>query len=168
LSATELVKRAVAAADEQGSALGAVVELLSDRALAETAWSDRLAASAGGKEGLGPLHGIPITVKDVIHVAGIPTCAGSAAYCVVPEHDATAVARGRAAGAIVVAKVSTHEFALGVTNPQSANPFDSRRIPGGSSGGSAILVACGIGMASIGADTRASIRVPAALRRWWV
>jgi aspartyl-tRNA(Asn)/glutamyl-tRNA(Gln) amidotransferase subunit A len=77
--------------------------------------------------------------------------------------DAVAVARARAAGAIVLAKVSTHEFALGVTTPQSANPFDHRRIPGGSSGGSAIAVACGIGLASIGTDTRASIRVPAAL-----
>jgi aspartyl-tRNA(Asn)/glutamyl-tRNA(Gln) amidotransferase subunit A len=93
----------------------------------------------------------------------VATRAGSAAYCVVPTVDATAVARARAAGAVVVAKVSTHEFALGVTTPQSANPFDHRRIPGGSSGGSAIAVACGIGMASIGTDTRASIRVPAAL-----
>jgi aspartyl-tRNA(Asn)/glutamyl-tRNA(Gln) amidotransferase subunit A len=96
-------------------------------------------------------------------VAGVPTRAGSAAFCVVPDRDAVAVARARAAGAIVVAKVSTHEFALGVTTPQSANPFDRRRIPGGSSGGSAIAVACGIGLASIGTDTRASIRVPAAL-----
>ena len=63
----------------------------------------------------------------------------------------------------MLAKVSTHEFALGVTTPQSANPYDHRRIPGGSSGGSAIAVACGIGLASIGTNTGASIRVPAAL-----
>ena len=66
-------------------------------------------------------------------------------------------------GAIVLAKVSTHEFALGVTNPQSRNPHDQSRIPGGSSGGSAIAVSTGMGLASLGTDTRASIRVPAAL-----
>ncbi|MDQ6615985.1 MAG: amidase [Actinomycetota bacterium] len=162
LSATELVEQALLAAETQGTALGAVVELLAAQALEDAGRLDRLAES-DGLGSLGPLHGIPITVKDIIHVAGVPTRAGSAAYCVVPDRDAVAVARARAAGAIVVAKVSTHEFALGVTTPQSANPFDHRRIPGGSSGGSAIAVACGIGLASIGTDTRASIRVPAAL-----
>jgi aspartyl-tRNA(Asn)/glutamyl-tRNA(Gln) amidotransferase subunit A len=161
LSATELVEQAIVAAEKQGMALGAVVELLAEQALAEAGRLDRLSAS--GSVALGPLHGIPITVKDIIHVAGVATRAGSAAYSYVPERDAVAVARARAAGAIVLAKVSTHEFALGVTTPQSANPFDPLRIPGGSSGGSAIAVACGIGMASIGTDTRASIRVPAAL-----
>ena len=63
----------------------------------------------------------------------------------------------------MLAKVSTHEFALGVTNPQSRNPHDQSRIPGGSSGGSAIAVSTGMGLASLGTDTRASIRVPAAL-----
>jgi aspartyl-tRNA(Asn)/glutamyl-tRNA(Gln) amidotransferase subunit A len=160
LSATELVEQSIVAAEKQGVALGAVVELMAEAALAEAERLDRQAASG---EPLGPLHGIPITVKDIIHVAGVPTRAGSAAYCLVPQIDAVAVARARAAGAIVLAKVSTHEFALGVTTPQSANPFDHRRIPGGSSGGSAIAVACGIGLASIGTDTRASIRVPSAL-----
>lgn len=160
LSATEMVEQAIMAAEKQGIDLGAIVELMADQARAEAARLDR-AAAAG--ETLGPLHGIPITVKDIIHVAGVATRAGSAAFHVMPRRDATAVARARAAGAIVVAKVSTHEFALGVTTPQSANPFDHHRIPGGSSGGSAIAVACGIGLASIGTDTRASIRVPAAL-----
>ena len=148
------------AAEKQGMALGAIVELMADGARAEATRLDRLAAAGGP---LGPLHGIPITVKDIIHVAGVPTRAGSDAYYLVPDRDAVSVARARAAGAIVLAKVSTHEFALGVTTPQSANPYDHRRIPGGSSGGSAIAVACGIGLASIGTDTRASIRVPAAL-----
>jgi aspartyl-tRNA(Asn)/glutamyl-tRNA(Gln) amidotransferase subunit A len=109
------------------------------------------------------LHGIPVTVKDVIDVAGAPTRAGSDAYDIVPTADATGVARLRAAGATVLAKVATHEFALGVTNPQCGNPHDPGRIPGGSSGGSAIAVATGMGLASLGTDTRASIRVPAAL-----
>ncbi len=161
LSATELVEQAIVAAEKQGMALGAVVDLLAEQALVEASRLDGVSAS--GSVALGPLHGIPITVKDIIHVAGVATRAGSAAYSYVPDRDAVAVARARAAGAIVLAKVSTHEFALGVTTPQSANPFDPLRIPGGSSGGSAIAVACGIGMASIGTDTRASIRVPAAL-----
>jgi aspartyl-tRNA(Asn)/glutamyl-tRNA(Gln) amidotransferase subunit A len=111
-----------------------------------------------------PLHGIPVTVKDVIHVAGMPTTGSSIA--IPPFHaatDATAVARLRAAGASIVGKVVTHEFALGVTTPQSRNPWDERRVPGGSSGGSAISVLTGMVLGSLGTDTRASIRVPAAL-----
>ncbi len=73
------------------------------------------------------------------------------------------MARLRAAGAIVIGKTETHEFALGVTTPQSRNPWDPTRIPGGSSGGSAIAVATGMAPGALGTDTRASIRVPAAL-----
>jgi aspartyl-tRNA(Asn)/glutamyl-tRNA(Gln) amidotransferase subunit A len=104
-----------------------------------------------------------VTVKDVIDVAGLPTAAGSAAYLDHPAEDAVAVARLRAAGAVILGKVATHEFALGVTTPQARNPFDPSRIPGGSSGGSGIAVAVGLGRASLGTDTRASIRCPAAL-----
>ncbi|HEX3541687.1 MAG TPA: amidase [Acidimicrobiales bacterium] len=160
VSAAELVEQSILAAEKQGVDLGAVVELMADSARAAAQRLDALAASG---RTAGPLHGIPITVKDIIHVAGVPTRAGSAAYHHVPAVDAVAVARARAAGAIILAKVSTHEFALGVTTPQSAHPLDHHRIPGGSSGGSAIAVACGIGLASIGTDTRASIRVPASL-----
>ena len=77
--------------------------------------------------------------------------------------DADAVDLWRAAGAVILGKTSTHEFALGVTSPQARNPHDPTRIPGGSSGGCAIAVATGMGLASLGTDTRASIRVPAAL-----
>ncbi len=111
----------------------------------------------------GPLHGIPITVKDIIHVSGMPTRAGSKAYAEFPEEDSGAVALLREAGAIVMAKVATHEFALGVTTPQCSHPLDPNRISGGSSGGSAIASVVGFGMASIGTDTRASLRVPASL-----
>ena len=111
----------------------------------------------------GPLHGIPVSVKDVIHVGGMPTRCGSDAFHQVPEVDAAAVDLWRAAGAVILGKTSTHEFALGVTSPQARNPHDPTRIPGGSSGGSAIAVATGMGLVSLGTDTRASIRVPAAL-----
>lgn len=155
----ELVEEALAAVAEHDGALHAVAEL-NPVALAEAEQRDR--ELAGGLH-RGPLHGIPVTVKDVIDVAGLPTRAGSAAYDDVPGRDATAVARLREAGAVILGKVTTHEFALGVTTPQSRNPFDRSRIPGGSSGGSAIAVATGMGLGSLGTDTRASIRVPAAL-----
>ncbi len=77
--------------------------------------------------------------------------------------DAEVVTRLKAAGAVVIGKATAHEFGLGVTTPQSRNPHDPTRIPGGSSGGSAIAVATGIGLASVGTDTRASVRTPSAL-----
>jgi aspartyl-tRNA(Asn)/glutamyl-tRNA(Gln) amidotransferase subunit A len=157
-TARELVEESLAAA-AASSALGGVVELCAD-ALRH---ADALDAELGAGRDRGPLHGIPITVKDVIDVAGVATRAGSDAYHEVPDLDAVAVARLEAAGAIVVAKASTHEFALGVTSPQSRNPHDPSRIPGGSSGGSAVCVVTGTGLGSLGTDTRASIRVPAAL-----
>jgi len=111
----------------------------------------------------GPLHGLPISVKDVIDVAGMPTRGSSAALPPrIASDDATAVARLRAAGALLVGKVATHEFALGVTTPQAHNPWDPARVPGGSSGGSAISLVTGMALGSLGTDTRASIRVPAA------
>ena len=112
----------------------------------------------------GPLHGLPVSVKDVIHVQGMPTsCSSRVMEGYVATEDATAVRRLREAGALIMGKTHTHEFALGVTTPQSRNPWDSERDPGGSSGGSAISVATGASILSVGTDTRASIRVPASL-----
>lgn len=111
-----------------------------------------------------PLHGLPISVKDVIHVKGMPTSSGSKVMeGFMPTDDATAVRLLREAGAIIMGKAHTHEFALGVTTPQSRNPWDHSRDPGGSSGGSAISVSTGMSFVSVGTDTRASIRVPASL-----
>ena len=112
----------------------------------------------------GPLHGIPLSIKDIIDVAGMPTTGSSRALppCVAAA-DATAVARLRAAGALFTGKAVTHEFTLGVTTEQAHNPWDEERIPGGSSGGSVISVVTGMALGSLGTDTRASIRVPPAL-----
>jgi aspartyl-tRNA(Asn)/glutamyl-tRNA(Gln) amidotransferase subunit A len=156
VSAQDLVAAARAADRPE---LGGVVEWCPD---AERHAASLDAELAAGRD-RGPLHGIPVTVKDVIDVSGVATRAGSDAYSDVPDKDAVGVAQLAAAGAIVVAKASTHEFALGVTSPQCRNPHDPSRIPGGSSGGSAICVVDGVGLASLGTDTRASIRVPAAL-----
>ncbi len=158
-TSAELVADALGRIDESDGDLHAMVELAPDAA--EIA-AERDAELAAGRS-RGPLHGIPISVKDVMHVAGLATRAGSDAYKVLATADATGVARLRAAGAVIMGKVSTHEFALGVTSPQSRNPWDAKRVPGGSSGGSAVSVATGMALGSLGTDTRASIRVPAAL-----
>jgi aspartyl-tRNA(Asn)/glutamyl-tRNA(Gln) amidotransferase subunit A len=116
----------------------------------------------------GPLHGLALGVKDIIDVAGLPTRAGSSFFRRDPARDAPVVAALRAAGALVVGKTNTHEFAWGVTteNPhfgRTANPWDERRIPGGSSGGSGAAVAAGLCDVALGTDTLGSIRIPAAL-----
>ena len=123
--------------------------------------------AAGGDRG--PLHGIPVSLKDNIDVAGARTTAGSRLYAdrVAPS-DSTIAARLHAAGAVIIGKANMHELALGVQTEnelfgQTRNPWDLTRIPGGSSGGSAAAVSAGIGLASIGTDSGGSIRVPAAL-----
>jgi aspartyl-tRNA(Asn)/glutamyl-tRNA(Gln) amidotransferase subunit A len=118
--------------------------------------------------GDGPLAGIPICVKDVIDVAGMPTRAGAAGFERQPARDAVAVARLRAAGAVVVGKGHTNEFAYGIDgeNPHwgdCSNPYDPARICGGSSSGPAVATASGMALAGLGTDTSGSIRVPAAL-----
>ena len=116
----------------------------------------------------GLLHGIPISIKDLIDIAGQPTTAASRVlHDRIAEQDAPVVARLRKAGAVIIGKTNLHEFALGTTSEDSAfgpvrHPYDSTRSAGGSSGGSAAAVAVGMGLASIGTDTGGSIRIPAA------
>ena len=116
----------------------------------------------------GPLHGMPISVKDLIDIAGQLTTAGSnVRKGHLAARDATVVQRLREAGAVIIGKTNLHEFALGTTSEESAfgpvrNPHDPTRSAGGSSGGSAAAVATGMGQASIGTDTGGSIRIPAA------
>lgn len=120
------------------------------------------AAKQGRK--LGPLHGVPIAIKDNYLTADMPTTAGSRApgyrY---PQKDAAAVARLRAAGAVLIGKTRTHEFAWGTETPPTKNPWDLTRIPGGSSGGSGAAVAARMAYAALGSDTGGSIRIPASL-----
>ena len=110
---------------------------------------------------VGPLHGIPVSFKDIYETEGIRTTCGSkirADY--VPKLDCTVVKRLKAAGAIVLGKTNTHEFALGAITPPTRNPWDLERIPGGSSGGSAAALAASSALASTGSDTGGSIRIP--------
>jgi aspartyl-tRNA(Asn)/glutamyl-tRNA(Gln) amidotransferase subunit A len=160
LSCKELLEESLAAIERDNRRLNALAAVTEGAARVQSQSLDEELATGSYR---GPLHGIPVSVKDVIDVAGVPTRAGSAAYNIVPEKDAASVELLKQAGVVVLGKAATHEFALGVTSPQSRNPQNASRVPGGSSGGSAIAVATGMGLASLGTDTRASIRVPAAL-----
>ena len=122
---------------EARSELNAFITVLADTALA-----DAEAAVKELRRGdyCGPLHGIPVSIKDLVHVAGVPTTSGSALPPTRPTKDALVVQRLRQAGAIIVGKTNLHEFAFGTTSDESAfgpvrNPFDPSRSAGGSSGG---------------------------------
>ena len=118
---------------------------------------------------LGPLHGIPVSLKDLIYVSGVRSTSGSRILSdFVPDYDATVVKRLKEAGAIIVGMNNTHEFACGITNinphyGSSKNPWDPSRMSGGSSGGSAVAVSAGMAVGSLGTDTSGSIRVPSSL-----
>ena len=137
-------------------ALGAFTTLCLDRARTEAA-----AGSAG------PLAGVPFAVKDLIDTEGVRTTYGSRIFADnVPTRDATAVAALRSAGAVLVGKAQTHEFAWGITSINDAmgssrNPWDPTRVPGGSSGGSAVALAARMVPLALGSDTGGSIRIPA-------
>ncbi|MBN8904432.1 MAG: amidase, partial [Rhodospirillales bacterium] len=164
LSPVELTRNfldRIAALDAQ---LNAYILPLADRALAEAKQAE--AEIAGGRY-KGPLHGIPIGLKDIYNTAGIATTGPSALFRDhVPTEDAFTVALLREAGAITLGKLSTWEFAIGGASfdlpwPPARNPWNTAREPGGSSSGSGAAVAAGLAMAAMGTDTGGSIRGPA-------
>lgn len=129
---------------------------------------DAVAEARALKDSNMPLFGVPVAVKDNIDVAGMPTTAACPAFAYVAENDATAVARLRATGAIVIGKTNLDQFATGLNGTRSPygtprNPIKPELIPGGSSSGSAVAVAAGIAPLALGTDTAGSGRVPAGL-----
>jgi len=146
-------------------ALRAYTTILGDSARVDAGRADREIADGRYR---GPLHGVPVSIKDLIDLAGVPTTAASRVTGRTPATaDALVVARLRAAGAILIGKCNLHEFAFGTTGEDSAfgptrHPGAPDRSPGGSSSGSAVSVATGMAFASVGTDTGGSIRIPAA------
>ncbi|HEU0124175.1 MAG TPA: Asp-tRNA(Asn)/Glu-tRNA(Gln) amidotransferase subunit GatA [Bryobacteraceae bacterium] len=163
-SAVELTQEALAFAKAENPKTNAYLTFSDDRALAAAARVDEKLARG---EDPGPLGGVPVGVKDVISTRGVrTTCASKLLEHYVPPYDATAVERLEAAGGVIIGKANCDEFAMGSSNENSAfgpvrNPAALDRVPGGSSGGSAAVVAQGTAVVSLGSDTGGSIRQPA-------
>jgi aspartyl-tRNA(Asn)/glutamyl-tRNA(Gln) amidotransferase subunit A len=165
ISPVEITNACLARIDELNPSINAFITVLRDSALAEARAAE---AEINNGNWRGPLHGIPIGLKDLIDTAGVKTTCGSALFADrVPSEDAFIVQRLKRAGAVLIGKQNMQEFAYGGTSTSSYfgpvhNPWDTDRIAGGSSGGSAAAVASGMCFAAIGTDTGGSVREPAA------
>lgn len=164
VSAEEAVQAHLNRIDEVNPKLNAVVQIVRDRALAEAHEAD---ASLARGESKGPLHGVPMTLKDSLDTEGVITTGGTKGReNFVPEEDSTVAARLRGAGAILIGKTNTPELTMaGETNNlvygQTNNPYDLSRTPGGSSGGAGAIIASGGSPLDMGSDTGGSVRIPA-------
>jgi len=166
VSPVEITRACLERIEKLNPALNAFITVTAESALAEARAAE---AEIGRGEWRGPLHGVPVALKDLIDTAGVRTTSASGLHEErVPERDAEVVRRLRLAGAVIVGKNNLHEFAYGGSSLVSYfgdvhNPWDVGCIAGGSSGGSAAAVAAGLCCAAIGTDTAGSIREPAAL-----
>ncbi|WP_328659667.1 amidase [Streptomyces sp. NBC_00334] len=161
LSPVELTESVLARIAAVEGRLGAYVTVAAEAARAAAIRAEREISGSGPR---GPLHGIPMALKDLIDAEGMPTTASSRVRAGhVAERDSRVAERLGAAGAVLLGKTHTHEFAYGLTTPQTNNAWDHGRVAGGSSGGSAVAVAAGGATFAMGTDTGGSIRVPAAL-----
>ena len=164
-TAQAITERCLERIAERDTSINAFITVLAEQARQQAHEADREMAAGTWR---GPLHGVPVSLKDIIDVRGIPTTAASRVRADhVASRDATVVQRLRDAGAIIIGKTNLHEFAFGTTNEDSAfgavrHPLDPSRSPGGSSGGSAASVLADMAYASIGTDTGGSIRIPSA------
>ena len=166
ISPQELTKLTLDRIQKLNPILNAYVTITEERALADARVAEQEIRAGKYR---GPLHGIPFSIKDNLATRGVRTTAGSKVLSDwVPDHDATVVERLKEAGAIILGKTNMHEWALGGTtiNPfygTTRNPWDTDRIAGGSSGGSAVAVAAGLCLGSIGTDSAQSVRNPASM-----
>ncbi len=164
ISSAELTAAALERIERLNPATNAMQTVMTDAARERARQADEELARG---EGRGPLHGIPIAVKDLFFTKGVRTTGGSRLFeDHVPDHDAAVVESLRAGGAVLIGKTGMHELAYGITssNPHFGavrNPWDRDRIPGGSSGGSGAAVASGMVAMAMGSDTGGSIRIPA-------
>src|SRR5580704_6597280 len=163
ISARELTREFYERIELRNPELNAYLALCPERAYAQ---ADRVDATIAAGAALPPLAGVPIAIKDVLTMRGVPTTCGSKILeTYVPPYTATAVARLEKAGAVILGKTNCDEFAMGSSNENSAygpvrNPVAMDRVPGGSSGGSAAAVAGGLAVAALGTDTGGSVRQP--------
>ena len=161
VTAVMLAEQFLARESEARNRLHSFVAVDASKLLDEAALSD---AELSAGHDRGPLHGIPVGIKDIIDVKGYPTRCGSPLYPSTPaERDATVVSRLRDAGAVIAGKTASHELACGVVTSSVSNPWNLDHVPGGSSGGSGAAVAAGLVSIGLGSDTGGSIRIPAAL-----
>lgn len=164
LSPVELVRRVLDRIANLDPDLRAYVTVDATGALGAATAAEREVARSGPR---GPLHGIPVAIKDNLDVVGLPTTNGSPVRVgILATRDAAVVERLRAAGAVIIGKTAMHEWAMGGTCSRQPggpvrNPWDLARVPGGSSGGSAVAVATGLAVAAIGTDGMGSVRTPA-------
>jgi amidase len=164
LSSLEVTSACLARIEAVNPVINAVVQLRADEARAEARKADQELAKGKIR---GPLHGVPVTIKDSLDTAGIITAAGTMGWAKrIPIEDATAVARLRAAGVIVMGKTNTPEITMSYVTDnlvygRTSNPYDRSRTPGGSSGGAAAIIAAGGSPLDIGSDSGGSIRLPA-------
>ncbi|HEX6033282.1 MAG TPA: amidase, partial [Anaerolineales bacterium] len=163
LSARELVEACAQQIERLNSKLNAFITIIPpDEGL-------RAQHPDGKSSSTHSLRDIPLAIKDLFDIAGLPTTIGSKFFADhIAEQDGFVIEKLRQAGAILMGKTNTHEIALGITgnNPHygtARNPWDTTRIPGGSSSGSAIAVATGMALGALGSDTGGSIRIPASL-----
>jgi aspartyl-tRNA(Asn)/glutamyl-tRNA(Gln) amidotransferase subunit A len=165
LSSREVVQAHLDRISEVNSRINAIVTLLADDAMRA---ADAADAAVRSGDPVGPLHGVPFTVKDCLDTAGVPTQCGSQIFAgMVPDKDATAVARMKAAGGILLAKTNLPEFSAAtetdnLVTGRTNNPWNVDRTPGGSSGGDSAAIAAGMSPLGIGSDVAISVRGPAA------
>jgi aspartyl-tRNA(Asn)/glutamyl-tRNA(Gln) amidotransferase subunit A len=167
ISPVEVVEETLATITRLNPRFNAFIAVFEGQARQAAEHAERLVMQRGRT--LPPLFGVPVSVKDIVYTTEAPTTAGSKIFGdgLVATEDAPVVRQLRRAGAIIIGKTNLHEVALGVTSANEhfgpvRNPHDPERVAGGSSGGSAVAVATGMGPLSVGSDTRGSIRIPAA------
>jgi len=164
LSPVEVVSTLLGRIEADGT--NSFITVTAERALEEASLAEREIAAGRHK---GPLHGVPVALKDLVYTRGVRTTLGSAFFAEhVPDHSATVAQRLEDAGSILIGKTNTHEFAYGPTGDRSyfgptENPHDAQKITGGSSGGSGAAVAASLCYGALGSDTGGSIRIPSAL-----